>query len=194
MRLEKEPGKISHLLDMQEKSLARLDYFISEIVTYSKNSRLNLKREAIDFRHEVNGIFADVNFMDGMNKIRKEVNVKQQEHFYSDIRRVRVILNNLITNAIKYRDQEKKDSFIKIDVVVNSEAAEIIIADNGIGIPSELHDKVFDMFFRGSETSKGSGLGLYIVAEVIKKIKGKISIVSSPKEGTTFKLMLPQFN
>jgi signal transduction histidine kinase len=76
---------------------------------------------------------------------------------------------------------------------VNSdeEQCEIIVKDNGIGI-SELHlPKIWTMFFRATNDNQGSGLGLYIVKETVDKLKGKISVKSKTRVGTTFKLKLP---
>ena len=67
----------------------------------------------------------------------------------------------------------------------------IEITDNGTGIDAEYHDKIFDMFFRGTELSKGTGLGLYIVKKAVEKLQGKIEIQSEKRKGTTFTVYLP---
>ena len=68
----------------------------------------------------------------------------------------------------------------------------IMLSDNGIGIPTEIHEKVFDMFFRGTNSSMGSGLGLYIVKNAVKKLQGTIRFSSKEGEGTTFTIKLPK--
>ena len=65
------------------------------------------------------------------------------------------------------------------------------MADNGKGISKEYLDKIFEMFFRASEDSYGSGLGLYITRQVVEKLHGKISVESVFNEGTTFHVVLP---
>ena len=67
----------------------------------------------------------------------------------------------------------------------------IIVKDNGIGIDRKNIGKIFDMFYRVSETSIGSGLGLYIVKETVDKLSGKINVESEKGVGTTFQLNIP---
>jgi signal transduction histidine kinase len=67
----------------------------------------------------------------------------------------------------------------------------ISFEDNGIGIESAYFEKVFDMFFRGSERSDGAGLGLYIAKETVEKLGGTISLISTIGHGSTFKIVLP---
>ena len=66
------------------------------------------------------------------------------------------------------------------------------VEDNGQGIAPEYHNRIFDMFYRGNEQSKGSGLGLYIVKEALVKLSGSIRLESVPGVGSTFIVKLPQ--
>jgi signal transduction histidine kinase len=81
-----------------------------------------------------------------------------------------------------------------VKIEANSENAEIMVKDNGIGIEQKHIDYIFDMFYRASEASYGSGLGLYILKNAVQKIKGTIEVVSSFGEGTTFKINIPNCN
>jgi len=72
----------------------------------------------------------------------------------TDAMRLKIILNNLMNNAIKYHDHNKESRYIRISGNANG----FSVCDNGIGIPTEHHDKVFNMFYRASDKSKGSGL------------------------------------
>lgn len=99
------------------------------------------------------------------------------------------MLNNLITNAIKYQNLNA-ESLVKIKTSRNSNELSIEIQDNGIGIADELQPKIFEMFFRATELSSGSGLGLYIVKEIIDKMNGTISVKSTLSEGTVFRINL----
>src|SRR5690349_23419297 len=100
-----------------------------------------------------------------------------------------LILLNIVSNAIKYYDPGKERSFVRMHVRRGSEQAIIEIEDNGIGIPQELQQRVFDMFYRATESSEGSGLGLFIVKETIEKLGGTIELSSVPGAGTTFRLV-----
>ena len=68
----------------------------------------------------------------------------------------------------------------------------IVLSDNGTGIAPDIQKKVFEMFYRGTNTSKGSGLGLYIVKNAVKKLSGSILLESKEGEGTTFSIDLPK--
>lgn len=105
-----------------------------------------------------------------------------------------MVLNNLISNAFRYTAKREETSFVQIDISSNAKEATLIIKDNGIGIPKEIQNKVFDMFFRGDKNSVGSGLGLYIAKEAIEKIQGCIQLVSDPKKGSTFTIIIPNQN
>jgi signal transduction histidine kinase len=66
----------------------------------------------------------------------------------------------------------------------------LVVEDNGQGIKPDLQPKIFNMFFKGTEKSRGSGLGLYIASEVVKKIDGQITVESKFGEGSTFRIEL----
>lgn len=102
-----------------------------------------------------------------------------------------IVFNNILSNAVRYRDPWKEDSFIHIQIESGYTQAKIKFTDNGIGIGEEYLDKVFKMFFRASADSKGSGLGLYIVRGAVEKLGGTISVTSQLGSGTTFEIILP---
>ena len=109
----------------------------------------------------------------------------------SDRLRVHSLLRNLISNAIKFSVDRAEGSTIKISGSVNNDVCQLRVADNGEGIPEEFNDHVFDMFFRGTTTSYGSGLGLYICHEIMRKLGGSIRFESESKKGTTFIIEFP---
>ena len=80
---------------------------------------------------------------------------------------------------------------MEIKVTVSESEAEILVKDNGIGIAEENQEKVFNMFYRVSNKSVGSGLGLYIVKEAVEKLRGEIGLRSEPGKGSEFNVRLP---
>jgi len=100
------------------------------------------------------------------------------------------VIQNLIQNGIKYRNT-KVASVLNIQAAILQKHVEITIEDNGIGIEKSIQSKIFDMFFRGTEQSEGSGLGLYIVKSNVEKMGGSLSFSSKPGTGTTFKIEIP---
>jgi PAS domain S-box-containing protein len=190
-RLEKNIDTIEQLLDMQKKSLYRLDRFIKDIVDHSRNTRLKVESEPVIFEAMINSIFEQLQFMENVKRIRKVVSVRQRGEFHTAPTRLDIVFNNLISNAIKYADLEKTDPYIEVDVTADEQAATIRIRDNGEGIPQEVQPKIFDMFFRASGKGAGSGLGLYIVKEAIQKIGGTIYVDSEYGKGTVFTVEIP---
>jgi PAS domain S-box-containing protein len=193
-RLEKNPETISQLLDMQKKSLLRMDRFINDIVDHSRNTRLNVESESIHFKSVIHSTFEQLQFMDNVSRIRKAITVHQQGEFYTSRSRMDIILNNLLSNAIKYADVRKDDPFLEIDVTTDSNHAIIHIRDNGEGIPMEAQSRIFDMFYRASGRGTGSGLGLYIVKEAVTKLGGSIQVISEYGKGTEFIVDIPNFH
>ena len=113
------------------------------------------------------------------------------EFIYTDRYRLKLILSNIFSNAIKYRDKGKSKGTIKVRYLVTRSNFLIGIDDNGVGIkPSDIN-KIFNMFHRANLNSTGSGIGLYIVKEVVKKLNGTVTIDSEIKDWTSLKIKLP---
>jgi signal transduction histidine kinase len=184
---------LDQYFSMMESSIHKLDETVKEILDYSRNARQNIMVEQIDLRKIIDDHFDKMQFMPGSQDIERQITVKEKSPYYSDRYRLSVIVNNLVSNAIKYYDSNKDNPFIRINIVVDQTKAIVEFQDNGIGIAEEYLEKVFDMFFRGTEKNKGAGLGLYIVREAVEKLRGKIDIKSRLGQGTTFTLELPNF-
>ncbi len=182
-------------LSLVKGSIKRLDGFIMDILEYSRNSRLELKKENINFREILDTITENLKFMGGSNsKIKITIDIANEKQFVSDKIRINSVLNNLISNSIRYHNPEIKDPFVNIKIDMSDTETNIIVKDNGIGISKENIDKVFEMFYRVAENSVGSGLGLYIVRETIGKLNGQIKVESEPGVGTMFHLNIPNLN
>lgn len=173
-------------------SVNKLDSFIMDILDYSRNSRMEIKKELINFKEMLDDSIGNLKFMgSGNDKIDIRLEFIGEENFYSDASRLSIIFNNLVSNAIRYSDPLKENPFVEIKIKISEVGAEISVMDNGIGITEENQQKVFDMFYRISKKSVGSGIGLYIVKETVEKLNGQISVDSSPGNGTTFIVTVP---
>ena len=189
---EKSIETVKEYGSMMKKSLNRLNEFIGEILDFSRNARLQVGADEISFAPLVESILSQYQFYENGANISKQVNVEQRETFVSDQQRINVVLNNLISNALKYSTTgENGDPMVSIDIDTNDQRALVKIADNGSGIREEHIDKVFDMFYRADSEKSGSGLGLYIVKETLDKINGSIELKSVYGEGTTVIVEIP---
>ncbi len=190
-KFETSIDAVHHYHGLMEKSIHNLDDTLKEILDYARNARQEPQIGKVDFKEIINETLDKMQFMMGVEKIKIRVKVVDPVLFYSDYYRISVILNNLISNAIKYYDERKENSFFNISVTVEEKKAMLVFQDNGIGISAAAIDKIFDMFFRATNKTDGSGLGLYIVKEAVDKLQGDIQIESSMGIGTTFKIDIP---
>ena len=184
--LENSVEKNKSYLLMMKEMVNKLDNFIHEVIDYTKNIKADVIKKEIDIENIIQEVINDLKFMNGFDRIEFKTEVKLEEPFVADLPRVNTILNNLITNSIKYHNQAEPDQYVKIEVQSKDNKRTIIISDNGLGIDDKYHTQIFDMFFRGTEISVGSGLGLYIVKEMVNKLGGSIELESSLNKGTKF--------
>ncbi|HSY62041.1 MAG TPA: HAMP domain-containing sensor histidine kinase [Cytophaga sp.] len=191
VKTEKDLDKIEQLMSMQENCVNKLDTHIQQIIHLSKNIKTQSYLQPINFRSMLNNIFEELSFFAQANNVYKVIRIEGIAEFYSDTYRIQTILSNLISNSFKYYRISDERSTIEIDIHVQLKSTTIIIKDNGIGIPEEKMTNIFDMFYRGTNQSKGSGLGLYIVKEMVEKLNGTISVKSRVNVYTQFMIELP---
>ena len=191
MKLETEKDKMQEYIALQEKSITKLDRFINDIIDLSRNSRLGIAVNKIDFDNLLNEIFDNQTFMPLANKIEQIIEIEKNLEFYSDKQRLSVILSNLISNSFKYANPFREKPFVKVKVYTEGNEGIVEVSDNGIGIPEMHLSKIFSMFFRATHQLSGSGLGLYIVKETVEKLNGTITVKSDQTEGTTFTVVIP---
>jgi PAS domain S-box-containing protein len=192
MKIETSHEKVSEYITLQEKSILKLDLFIKEIINLSRNSRLGITVSEIDFEELINEIFESQHYASSSDKVEHIIEIEEGLSFFTDRQRLSIILNNLISNALKYVNPHEQRPYVKFRVYSGADNNCVIeVIDNGIGISETYLPKIFEMFFRATQEFSGSGLGLYIVKETVEKLKGKISVKSMMRHGSTFKVVLP---
>lgn len=191
MKKEEVKQETVDRLEMMENSIMRLDGFIEDIITYSRNKHMSLQSEKVNFKVLIEKALEDLWYLKNTKKIQISINLKVDDDFFSDSRSIGVLISNFLSNAIKYHDMTKSSPSIWIDVRTSREMAMIQIKDNGMGIKKENQEKIYDMFYRASTDEMGSGIGLFIVKEIINKLNGAIVLDSKPGMGSTFTIKLP---
>lgn len=176
-------------ISLIESSATRMDNSIQDILEYSRNSRLEVKLERVDIKELVYEIFNDIKFLTA-SQIELEYQTDGADTIITDKFRMSTLLKNMIGNAVKYK-RDIPESFIKFHMSQKGKTMTMRIIDNGIGITKNSMPKVFDMFYRGSSASVGTGLGLYICKEIIERLNGKIKVKSKPNAGSEFDIVLP---
>ncbi len=177
--------------DIIENSVLKLDKYIRNIIDYYQNSRSDESLENLNFNELLHEIIDMLKNQD--HSIKFVTDVKQKGEFIGDSFRLRVILINIISNAIKYRKPSSEQHTVTVKIVSENESVNLQIIDSGIGINPEHLPNIFKMFYRAqiSNNKQGSGIGLYIVKESLDKIGGTISVTSTPHVGTTFEIIIP---
>ncbi len=183
--------EIRSLLNMMDDAVKKLDEFIRNTHEYYNLKRGKLIFEKIDFNKlmaDAASIFNIAGRMDNVHFISK---VDQDEDFYSDENSIKIILNNLFSNAFKFQKKNGSEKFVSTNINISNGNAEIIVKDNGIGIDESHINKIFTMFYRATSDEPGSGFGLYNVKDAITRLGGTIKVESALNEGTTFIVSLP---
>lgn len=178
--------------DKIKQNTDRLLHILENLSNYSKNHQTDLQWEKVDLLALVGNI---KNSLESI-AYQKNLDIKvagNTTEFFSDKERLKIILTNLIENAIVFCKPETSIIKIEVQITVNQDWVEIILSDNGEGIKPEVLPKIFNMFYRGSVRSTGAGLGLYVVKRIVNKMNGHIQAKSEYGVGTEFTLTLPNF-
>lgn len=169
----------------------RLNNLIAELLDVSRiqSGNLDLHHEHFDFDRMVAETVENLrNVSPGYQLNLKG---KTEAEVQGDESHIIQVINNLISNAIKYAPESKK---IEIYISKVSEYVKVAVTDHGIGIGIEEQKKIFDRFFRGGEIQKrfpGMGIGLYVCQQIIKNHGGTIWVESQKGEGSTFSFTIP---
>lgn len=188
--LTKDPEELNQIIKMIQGRVLAQDNFIREIIDYSRNARTETVAENIDLKKLVDEVIENLKFDGLADKIEFRRQIPEDFVIISDKIRLTVILSNLIGNAIKYHDLNKEKPFIEIGY--EPDECCLYIEDNGTGVKTEHQQKIFNMFYRGSDRVTGSGLGLFITKEAVAKLGGSIGLKSVYGEGSTFKVVFPR--
>lgn len=178
-------------LSMLRSGLINTDDIIKNILSYSLNSRESVKITEIKMSEIIEKTLASFEEVIDKKHIAVLVSIEELHPFHNDAQRIQTLLNNVIDNAIKYERTE--ENIKKIDIVFTSDKNEstLIVTDNGIGIEKSHEHRIFEMFYRGSSLSSGSGLGLYIVKQIADLLNAKIFVKTIPDGKTEFKVVFP---
>jgi signal transduction histidine kinase/ligand-binding sensor domain-containing protein len=190
-KLEK-PDAITHsYLDHIEKSVRKLEGVIQTLMQHSFNTKAEAQVQKIHLKVLTLETIDELRFTDDAKQIKFQYEL-DDANVVADPTRLKIILSNLISNAIKYRDPAKKKNNVNVSFKRNAQTWMLEILDNGIGIEKTRVERVFEMFYRATESAKGSGLGLYIVKDTVERLGGKIEAQSELGKWTRFTVTFPE--
>lgn len=177
------------LLKIVDTALTKMHKIINELTEVRKEEhRYKAIEEILNFEHILEDVCLTLkeNIIESNAVIKSEVNVS--EIFFSR-RKLRSVVYNLLNNAIKFRSPKRRAEIL-ITTTRDEDQIIISVKDNGIGIEKSKFDAIFSKYYRLENSIEGSGIGLYLVKEIVKSAGGSISLESEIDTGTEFKVYL----
>jgi len=192
-----DPARTREYLDISQNELQRLGLLVDKVLKLSmfEKKDIELKSEYFDLKDVLNEVVASLRLQLEKYHAKLDIHTEGETSLKGDRLHMLSVVFNLLDNALKY---SKENPHIEVSLKQVDEQVELEVKDNGIGIPTQYKDKVFDKFFRvpagDTHNAKGHGLGLSYVAQVIRKHNGTIKVDSREGLGSTFTVILPKQN
>jgi signal transduction histidine kinase len=183
--------EIKEMLFLMKKSVKKMDAYVLSMHDYYSLQRGELKITEINFSEIIEELKAIYDVLAKVNNVAFDIRLSQNETFRSDYAPLRLILNNLLSNAFKYQNWEGNNKSVEMIIEVEKGIATIHVRDTGIGILGSHVGKIFNLFYRSNSLEVGSGFGLYNVKSALIKLNGQIEVQSVLHQGTTFKVTIP---
>ncbi len=190
-----DPEERQLIIERVRHNIRKLDNLVQDMLTVSRSRRLERTSEVIDIASVCEEAWASLRDLAADLPTEFRVAVTPGRVFRSDPLRFRQIVNNLLSNALKYHDPAKPGLIVTVAAELVEKGREgtrleMSVRDNGIGVPPACVPRIFDMFYKASGDSFGSGLGLYIVRQHCASLGGEVACLPLP-DGTEFRVALP---
>jgi len=185
----KEPNALE-LFEKVKETATNLDKMLIKLQSISDVGAQQLVYKEVPLQDILADIAAGFRYELDQRSVHLETDIRLTRPFISYPAMVRIIVENLIENAIYFCGTH--DPYVRVTAYEESDKVVIEVKDNGQGIDPQYYGRIFDMYFRGNERSKGNGLGLYIVRKAIEKLHGTIGLEAVPYGGSMFRVHLPQ--
>jgi len=189
------PQRTKEYLDISGNELQRLSLLVDKVLKLSmfEKKEVELRYEPLDLHDLVQEVMSSLKLQAEKYHAKITVSREGDTTLQGDRLHLISVIFNLLDNALKYGKQNPE---INVDITGDEKNVVMRVADNGIGIPPEYRDKVFEKFFRvphgDTHDAKGYGLGLSYAAHVIKKHNGTIHVQGEKDHGATFLITLPK--
>ena len=195
--IENKDDNVKNFFKIINSNINKIDNLIYDFLNYSKYEGfkiLNLSYiKAEELINET--LFGLTLLINNKNaKIQTNFMLFDENHYiYIDVEKIKLVMKNLIENALIYSSKKPE---INIEILEDENSYIFKISDNGLGIPEEERDKIFEKFYRVDKSRpmnfSGSGLGLSIVKEIIHNYNGEIKLTSESGSGSTFSIIIPK--
>ena len=188
-RISVKDNTAIELFDKVSDTARNLDRMLAKLQAVSQIASTELSQRKIFLEVELDYALDQYRQTILEQRIRIERRVKYCQPILSYASLIRIILENLIENALTFH--MPRDAFVLIEVEKVGANLQITVEDNGEGIAPEFQNRIFEMYFRANERSKGNGLGLYLVKRATEKLNGKIDYIPKTSGGSIFLVTIP---
>jgi signal transduction histidine kinase len=187
---ETDPKQVKAYTLMMKESLEKQDRFIKEMLTFIKSKHTGVSKEECNLTTIVDDVIAQNSYYNGDKEVKfyKELELTQVQ---GDALKLQVIMNNLVSNSVKYCDANKPERWVKVRTYRSDTQVIIEVEDNGLGIRPKDQERIFDKFYMSGDNKKSSGIGLYLVKDAVTQLNGKIEVRSEPGVSSKFKVSIP---
>lgn len=189
IRTENPEQQVRTYNEMIGERTCYLDKLLKDLSLIAFNNQSDLVPERVFLKEELEAIAESLRYENPQAKVY--ITVDQRAEFVTDLVRIRAVFRNLISNGLKFANRISSSQFVRVHLDADEYKLQCTVEDNGIGIANEDLRQIYELFFRGETASKGSGLGLYLVKQIMDKLKGTILVESDFSKGTTFRLQVP---
>jgi signal transduction histidine kinase len=189
-----DPQASEKYLPLIENRVEHLDNLLSNLISTTQVRERLLERTPLDFQLLLNEAISSLKDLPGYDRVSFTRSIKLSHAVHSDKAVVATILRHLLGNAVVFASKENPTCHIEVvssPALSTNRTFSITVTDNGIGIPADAKEKVFDMFYRASTLSRGGGLGLYIVRKSLERLDGEVVLESEEGKGTKVTVRIP---
>lgn len=189
-KMDNKDDTLREYIDLIEKGAVDINKVLNKLNNIHFINKEILQTDIIDFEKIINT--CKPNFSNYIDLTDLEINLVSESKFHlrSDYNLMRIIMENLLENAVIFRKTKK--AIVTVNLNTDQKSIILSVHDNGLGILKEQHDKIFEMFYRGSQKSKGNGLGLYLVKKAVQKLQGRVEVESEEGKYSRFTILLPK--
>jgi len=187
--LENRDKKVSELLKLMEGCSIEMSDKLARLMNIHTINKKEVNLEPVYYQEIIKDVIDKVASEQNTDGVKFYVHVEDGE-YKSDKYLVSILLKNVIENAVRFKDLQKSESRIKIEVNQKKKGTRIVVSDNGLGIPKAQATRVFDMFVVCHESIRGFGLGLYEAKLIARKLKGRIKLRYPESKDTEFRITL----
>ena len=175
-------------LEVLDRQTDKMKKMINDLMSLSrlKSGEMALSRETFDLAEVAESVCEDETYLMGEQR-QLECSLSEAQ-ITADVNLIVIAVQNLLSNAVKY---SAGGSVIRVSCGIREGRAFLNVQDEGIGISQELHERIFDHFYRAEEsrTSEGFGLGLTLTRKIMELHGGQVLVESEPGKGSTFTLL-----